>query len=463
MTWVAQTRSTVRHLRRTARSGAVLALVVMLGGGLPGVAGALPTPVPGEPRDATGTPEPQEVHGPDEAAVDEAREAERRADSAAEQAEVALARVAERLLELEVAAAVAVEAANAARIELAEAQEEEAEARAAADDAAAAVEEARRQLGRMAAASYRSGGELATVGLVLDAEGEREVFDLARVLRSATSSRVVALGRWRVAGVEAETAAAAATDAAARTAAAAAAAEEQAAAADQAVAEQRAAIAEAEAERDRLLAELAAARETTVQLERERQEALAAAAAHQRELEARRAAEQAAREAAAAEAERAAEPADPATGPVPPGVAPPPGPARGETLGSGTYGNHYTEAGAAAAVAWARTQVGKPYGWGRSGPDAYDCSGLTMRAWERGGVALQHWSVAQARAVTRVPYGELLPGDLVFWSTNGQASGVYHVGLYVGDGQMIHAPRAGKPVEEQSVFYWVTPAFYGRV
>jgi peptidoglycan DL-endopeptidase CwlO len=449
MTWAAQTRRTVRPLRRTARSGAVLALVVMLAGGLPGVAGALPTPLPGEPQ----------VHGPDQGAVDEAREAERRADSAAEQAEVALAEVAERLLELEVAAAVAVEGANAARIELAEAQEDEAEARAAAADAAAAVEEARRQLGRLAAASYRSGGELATVGLVLDAEGEREVLDLARVLRSATSSRVVALGRWRVAGVEAETAAAAASDAAARTAAAAAAAEEQAAAADQAVAEQRAAIAEAEAERDRLLAELAAARETTVQLERERQEALAAVAARQRELDARRAAEQAAREAAEAEAADAVESADAGSGTAPPEAAPP----SSGTAGPITYGNHDTPEGAAAAVAWARTQIGKPYGWGRSGPDAYDCSGLTMRAWERGGVSLQHWSVAQARAVTRVPYGELLPGDLVFWSTNGQASGVYHVGLYVGDGQMIHAPRAGKPVEQQSVFYWVTPAFYGRV
>ena len=446
----------MKPLRRTARSGVVLALVVVLGGGLPGsagVAGAMPTP--------------------EQAEVDEAREAERRADLAAEQAEAALTAVAERLLELEVAAAVAVEAANAARIELAEARAEEAEARAAADDAAAAVEEARLELGRLAAASYRAGGELASVGLVLDAEGEREVFDAARVLRSATSSRVVALGRWRAASVEAETAAAAARDAATRTAAATAAAEEHAAAADQAVAEQRTAIAEAEAERDRLLAELAAARETTVQLERERQEALAAAAARQRELEARRAAEQAAREAAEAEAERAAGAPDPATGAEPPvadssGAVPPAGASSAgasprEVAGSLAHGNHYTEEGAAAAVAWARTQIGKPYGWGRSGPDAYDCSGLTMRAWERGGVSLQHWSVAQARAVTRVTYGELLPGDLVFWSTNGQSSGVYHVGLYVGDGQMVHAPRAGKPVEQQSVFYWVTPAFYGRV
>jgi len=449
----------VRPLRRTARSGVVIALVAVLGGGLPGlagVAGATPTP--------------------DQAEVDEAREVERRAGAAAERAETALREVSERLLALEVAAAVAVEAANAARIELAEARAEEAEARAAADDAAAAVEEARRQLGRLAAASYRTGGELATVGLVLDAEGEREVFDAVRVLKSATSSRVVALGRWRAARVEAETAAEAAREAAARTAAAAAVAEDQAAAADEAVAEQRTAIAEAERERDRLLAELAAARETTVQLERERQEALAAAAARQRELEARRAAEQAAREAAEAEAERASGAVDPALGAEPPvadssGAVPPAGaPSAGasprEVAGSLTHGNHdtqYSGEGAAAAVAWARTQIGKPYGWGRSGPDAYDCSGLTMRAWERGGVSLQHWSVAQARAVTRVTYGELLPGDLVFWSTNGQASGVYHVGLYVGDGRMVHAPRAGKPVEQQSVFYWVTPAFYGRV
>jgi peptidoglycan DL-endopeptidase CwlO len=446
----------VRPLRCIARSGAVVALVAVLGGGLPGsagVAGAMPTP--------------------DQAEVDEAREAERRAGAAAERAETALSEVSERLLALEVAAAVAVEAANAARIELAEARAEEAEARAAADDAAAAVEAARLELGRLAAASYRAGGELSSVGLVLDAEGEREVFDAARVLRSATSSRVVALGRWRAASVEAETAAAAARDAATRTAAVAAAAEEQAAAADQAVAEQRTAIAEAEAERDRLLAELAAARETTVQLERERQEALAAAAARQRELEARRAAEQEARQearqAAEAEAARATAAADPRTDPAPPVAAPPSDPApiagaaSGRTSGPITYGNHGTEEGAAAAVAWARTQIGKPYGWGRSGPDAYDCSGLTMRAWERGGVSLQHWSVAQARAVTRVTYGELLPGDLVFWSTNGQASGVYHVGLYVGDGQMVHAPRARKPVEQQSVFYWVAPAFFGRV
>jgi cell wall-associated NlpC family hydrolase len=62
-----------------------------------------------------------------------------------------------------------------------------------------------------------------------------------------------------------------------------------------------------------------------------------------------------------------------------------------------------------------------------------------------------------------VSYADLQPGDLIFWSDNGKASGVYHVALYIGDGEMIHAPRPGKVVEVQDVFYWIPPAFYGRV
>jgi cell wall-associated NlpC family hydrolase len=107
--------------------------------------------------------------------------------------------------------------------------------------------------------------------------------------------------------------------------------------------------------------------------------------------------------------------------------------------------------------------VGKPYEWGAAGPNSFDCSGLTMRAWQAGGKSLPHWSVAQAERVTRVSYSQMVPGDLIFWSDNGQASGVHHVGLYIGGGQMIHAPRPGKNVEVQSVFYWHNPSFYGRV
>jgi cell wall-associated NlpC family hydrolase len=119
--------------------------------------------------------------------------------------------------------------------------------------------------------------------------------------------------------------------------------------------------------------------------------------------------------------------------------------------------------GAQLAIDYARAQLGKPYEWGAAGPDSFDCSGLTMRAWQRAGVSLPHWSVAQARMVTRVSYAQLRPGDLIFWSDNGQASGTYHVGLYIGAGKMIHAPRPGKVVEIQNVFYWRPPSFYGRV
>ncbi|RKN46832.1 NlpC/P60 family protein [Streptomyces hoynatensis] len=96
---------------------------------------------------------------------------------------------------------------------------------------------------------------------------------------------------------------------------------------------------------------------------------------------------------------------------------------------------------AAAAVAFAYAQLGKPYGWGATGPDAYDCSGLTQAAWSSAGVALPRTSYRQVGAGTRVSRAELAPGDLVFYY-----SGYSHVALYVGGGQIIHASRPGAPV-----------------
>jgi cell wall-associated NlpC family hydrolase len=85
-----------------------------------------------------------------------------------------------------------------------------------------------------------------------------------------------------------------------------------------------------------------------------------------------------------------------------------------------------------------------------------------MQAWRAGGINLPRTSRQQAAYVARVSYSDLRRGDLIFWSSNGSASGVYHVGLYIGNGKMIHAPRPGKDVERQNVFYWTTPSFYGR-
>jgi cell wall-associated NlpC family hydrolase len=97
---------------------------------------------------------------------------------------------------------------------------------------------------------------------------------------------------------------------------------------------------------------------------------------------------------------------------------------------------------AAAAVAFAYRAIGLPYVWGATGPGAYDCSGLTQAAWRAAGVSLPRTTYQQIDAGTRIPESELRPGDLVFFY-----SGVSHVGLYIGDGRMIHAPHPGAAVE----------------
>lgn len=106
----------------------------------------------------------------------------------------------------------------------------------------------------------------------------------------------------------------------------------------------------------------------------------------------------------------------------------------------------------AAAIAFARAQVGEPYQFAAAGPDAWDCSGLTMMAYSAAGLSIGgHGSTAQyTRASSRgvlVPYSQVLPGDLIFYSSGGSTSASkYHVALYIGDGLMIEAPYPGKPV-----------------
>lgn len=141
-------------------------------------------------------------------------------------------------------------------------------------------------------------------------------------------------------------------------------------------------------------------------------------------------------------------PADPAPDPAPADPAPedPPSPS----------------GGAQAAIAYARAQLGEPYQWGAAGPGAWDCSGLTAKAWAAGGKSLPHYSVAQYDVSTPISAGQLRPGDLVFWGDNGSPSSIYHVALYAGDGRIIHAPRTGRPVTEESMYYWRTPDFYAR-
>ena len=102
--------------------------------------------------------------------------------------------------------------------------------------------------------------------------------------------------------------------------------------------------------------------------------------------------------------------------------------------------------GAAAAVAYAMAQVGDAYVYGAAGPDAFDCSGLTMAAWAQAGVALPHSSGAQMGSGTPVSIDALQPGDLVFYY-----SPVSHVAMYIGNGQIVHAANPGSGVLVSSV------------
>ncbi|WP_441249348.1 NlpC/P60 family protein [Kitasatospora sp. McL0602] len=103
---------------------------------------------------------------------------------------------------------------------------------------------------------------------------------------------------------------------------------------------------------------------------------------------------------------------------------------------------------AASVLQFAYAQLGKPYRWGATGPDSYDCSGLTGAAWRAGGVGLPRVSQDQWNAGRHVARADLQPGDLVFFFGD-----LHHVGIYIGDGRMIHAPRTGKNIEITPIAY----------
>jgi cell wall-associated NlpC family hydrolase len=94
------------------------------------------------------------------------------------------------------------------------------------------------------------------------------------------------------------------------------------------------------------------------------------------------------------------------------------------------------------AVAYAKAQIGKSYVYGAAGPDSFDCSGLTMAAWSQAGVSLPHSSSAQYSSGQHISESELQPGDLVFYY-----SPISHVGMYIGDGQIVNALNPGSGVQ----------------
>ncbi|MCW3842938.1 NlpC/P60 family protein [Micromonospora yasonensis] len=98
------------------------------------------------------------------------------------------------------------------------------------------------------------------------------------------------------------------------------------------------------------------------------------------------------------------------------------------------------------AIKTACAQVGDPYVWGATGPNSFDCSGLTQYAYKAAGISLTHFTGAQWNEGRPVSRADARPGDLVFFFSD-----LHHMGLYLGNGIMVHAPRTGKPVQVSSI------------
>ena len=409
--------------------------------------------------------EPQEPAVPSRSDVQQART---RAQEATDQVGAIQAELAAANAELEasaVRAAQAFEASNGARWAAEQATEQ---LRRATEDAARADRQLARQRDRLAGLitmTYQDAGELTALDAVLGAAGPRGVMAELLAHEGTSVSMDAELQRFeatadladafRAEAEESRTEKLRLLDAAdlAKDAASAAARSAQS-------------VADSVARRKtELVAELAQLQGISVELAERRQSAL-------EELARQRAAEEAARLAAqeveeqpvAPTAPAPEEPDEPDEAPEPapapasaPDPVPEPVPAPVEATPPAPSG------GAASAIAFARAQLGEPYVWGAAGPDSWDCSRLTMQAWAAGGVSLPHYSVAQYDATTPISAAELRPGDLVFWGSTSSPGSIFHVALYAGDGMIIHAPRTGRPVTLDSMYYWVPPNFFGRV
>ena len=303
--------------------------------------------------------------------------------------------VAREIARLDLQAQTATEDFAEAQLALAEAERRSALMSSRIEREQARLDEARREISSLMSATYRSGGHARLVSLVRDGDPQR-FLDRAASLDHLARSQADALAEAETARhrLEAANAAAAAEIAAQRAAA-------------RRVADDKARIEKALAEQRELLDRL------------------------QAEERARVVAAQAAAAAPVAAADQAGERAS--RGRSGPAEAPAyDGPASGR---------------AAVAVREAHARLGTPYQWGASGPDRFDCSGLTSWVWRKAGVSLPHSSRAQYAGGRKVSRAEIQPGDLVF-----HGSPIHHVGIYIGNGNMISAPRTGDVVKVQYAF-----------
>ncbi|WP_206308096.1 NlpC/P60 family protein [Streptomyces rhizosphaericola] len=303
------------------------------------------------------------------------------------------------------------------------------------------INEARRELGAYAAAQYRTGGIAPTATFFL-ADDPQGYFDQSRLMSRATERQQKAVDDFRTQQAEASKKRAEAVKSLEKLTETQTALRTGKQTVQTKLAEARALLSRLTAEEKARLAELERKKEAEAREKAERLAARQAAEAKEREAAEKKAREEAAKESAEAGGSGSGSGSGSGTGTSP-----------GSGTGTGT-GSGYA-AKAEKVLAFARAQIGKPYVWGATGPSSYDCSGLTKAAWREAGVTLPRTTWDQVKVGTRVATSDLQPGDLVFFYDD-----ISHVGIYKGDGMMIHAPKPGANVREESIYYM---PIYGSV
>ena len=387
------------------------------------------------------------------------------AQAAEEAAKMSVAQIEVKLAEVNASAATAMQNAqiagedlNEANIALNEATATANQASADADAAEAAFQEGKQQIASVAQAAYRGGGgTLDALAPYFDSDGLRSVETKQAGISSFSSSAEAKMQNVAALEQVAKVTRDAANTALANQKAATDEVQKRTDAANQAATAAQNEAARVAAQRGAYVQELATKQNTTVELINEREAALEA----ERQEAARIAAEQAA---AAAEAQRQADAAAAAERAAAANAS-----SSYNDDGDDDYSYSapsysyeepsysapsYSGGGADTAIATAKSYLGVPYVWGGESYGGVDCSGLTMLAWESAGVDLPHLSRAQYSYGTHVPIGSMEAGDLIFWSSNGTQSGIYHVAIYLGGGQMIEAPTFGVPVRITGVYSW---------
>ncbi|HWU11205.1 MAG TPA: NlpC/P60 family protein [Streptomyces sp.] len=302
----------------------------------------------------------------------------------------------------------------------------------AAAKRADALNETRRELGAYAAAQYRNGSIAPTMTFFL-ADDPQSYFDQDQLMARMTSRQQKAVADFRTqqkAAAAERVEATKSLEALTESQAALRTSKQQV---QTKLTEARTLLSELTAEEKARLAELE--REKAAEAERKAEELARQQAAAAKEEADRAAGEEAARKEAGTGTGGGTE-----TGGT-------------ETGSTGSGSGYATKAGK--VLAFARAQIGKPYVWGATGPSSYDCSGLTQAAWREAGVGLPRTTWDQVEAGTRVATADLRPGDLVFFYDD-----ISHVGIYKGGGMMIHAPKPGADVREESIY---SMPIYGSV